>query len=179
LIGAAVWAAVLFSGIHSTLAGVAVAAFIPLRGQGSETEHSPLHRLEHALHPFVVFGILPIFALANAGLSFEGLTLGALLAPVPLGIACGLFIGKQVGVMAAAWLAVKAGWAVWPEGATPVQIYGVALLCGIGFTMSLFIGGLAFTSEVMNNQVKLGVFCGSLIAAIVGYVVLRFAKPAR
>lgn len=179
IIGFLVWSAVLLSGLHATLAGVAVAAFIPIRGHGEKNERSPLHRLEHALHPFVAYGILPIFGLANAGLSFEGLSLAALLAPVPLGIACGLFIGKQFGVMAAAWVAVRAGWAEWPEGATPLQIYGVALLCGIGFTMSLFIGGMAFAPVELQNQVKLGVFSGSIVAAVAGFVVLRLAKPKR
>lgn len=176
VIGLGVWVAVLLSGIHATLAGVAVAAFIPLRGRGEKSEESPLHRLEHRLYPFVAFGVLPIFGLANAGLSFEGISWAALLAPVPLGIACGLFLGKQVGVMMAVGLAVKAGWAKWPQNTTPMQMYGVALLCGIGFTMSLFIGGLAFTSDAMMNEVKLGVFTGSLAAAIMGFLVLRFAK---
>lgn len=178
VIGLIVWGAVLASGVHATLAGVAVALTIPLRGADHEapvSEDSPLHRLEHALHPWVAFGVLPIFGLANAGLSFAGLAPAALLAPVPLGIAVGLFLGKQVGIMAACWLAVKQGWAIWPEGASPLQIYGVALLCGIGFTMSLFIGGLAFASDALQNAVKLGVFSGSLIAALTGYLMLRFA----
>jgi Na+:H+ antiporter, NhaA family len=179
VIGLFVWGAVLASGVHATLTGVAVACMIPLRGVGGREEDSPLHRLEHGLHPWVAYGILPIFGLANAGISFAGLSMDALLAPVPLGIAAGLFIGKQVGVMAASWLAVKRGWAEWPEGATHVQVYGVAVLCGIGFTMSLFIGGLAFTSDNLQNHVKLGVFIGSVLAAIVGLVILRFAKAQR
>ncbi len=179
MVGLFVWSAVLASGVHATLAGVAVALMIPLRGAGATEEDSPLHRLEHKLHPWVAYCILPVFGLANAGLSFGGLSISALLAPVPLGIVAGLFIGKQVGVIAAAWLAVKCGWAEWPEGATPVQIYGVAVLCGIGFTMSLFIGGLAFTSVELLHQVKLGVFSGSVLAAIVGFLVLRFAGAQR
>jgi Na+:H+ antiporter, NhaA family len=176
VVGLFVWCAVLASGIHATLAGIAVALAIPLQGVGAKEEDSPLHRLEHRLHPWVVYGILPLFGLANAGLSFAGLSLADLFAPVPLGIAAGLFVGKQLGVMAAALLAVKWGWAAWPEGATPVQIYGVAVLCGIGFTMSLFIGCLAFVSEGLQNSVKIGVFSGSVIAAVAGFLVLRFVK---
>lgn len=179
VVGLFVWIAVLASGIHATLAGVAVALMIPLRGVGATEEESPLHRLERELHPWVVYGILPIFGLANAGLSFAGISLATLFESVPLGIATGLFVGKQVGVMAASWLAVKGGWAQWPEGSTPLQIYGVAVLCGIGFTMSLFIGGLAFSSDAVQNQVKLGVFSGSVIAALVGFLVLRFAGTPR
>ena len=105
--------------------------------------------------------------------------MNVLLTPVPLGIAAGLFVGKQVGVMAASWLAVKRGWAAWPAGATLVQMYGVAVLCGIGFTMSLFIGGLAFTSDNLQNYVRLGVFSGSALAALAGFLVLRFAGAPR
>jgi NhaA family Na+:H+ antiporter len=175
VVGLGVWGAVLASGIHATLAGVAVALMIPLRGTGANTEDSPLHRLEHRLHPWVAYGILPLFGLANAGLSFDGLAVGTLLTPVPLGIAAGLFVGKQVGVIGASWLAVQCGWASWPEGASLVQMYGTALLCGIGFTMSLFIGGLAFPSDDLQNAVKLGVFSGSALAAVAGFLVLRFA----
>ncbi len=173
-VGVFVWGAVLASGIHATLAGVAVALIVPFRGAGASEENSPLHRLEHALHPWVAYGILPVFGLANAGLSLAGLSPSALLAPIPLGIAAGLFIGKQVGVVGASWLAVQMGFAKWPDGATSIQIYGIALLCGIGFTMSLFIGGLAFSSDDLQNQVKLGVFSGSVVAAITGFLVLRF-----
>lgn len=179
VVGLCVWGAVLASGAHATLAGVAIAFMIPMRGAGAVNEDSPLHRLEHALHPWVVFVILPIFGLANAGLSFSGLSPVDLFAPVPFGIAAGLFVGKQIGVVGAAWLAVKCGWAQWPKGAIPVQIYGIAVLCGIGFTMSLFIGGLAFTSDELQNQAKLGVFSGSALAALVGFLVLRFSGPPR
>jgi Na+:H+ antiporter, NhaA family len=179
IVGIFVWGALLESGIHATLAGVAVALMIPLRGGEWSRKDSPLHRLEHTLQPWVGYIILPVFGLANAGLSFGGVSIGSLVASVPLGIAIGLFVGKQVGVMSAAWLAVKRGWAEWPEGTTAAQNYGVAILCGIGFTMSLFIGGLAFSSEELQNQVKLGVFGGSACSALIGYFVLRFAHMKR
>jgi NhaA family Na+:H+ antiporter len=179
IVGLFVWGVVLASGVHGTLAGVAVAFMVPMRGAGATEEDSPLHRLEHRLHPCVVYGILPIFGLANAGLSFSGLSLPDLLAPVSFGIAAGLFIGKQLGVMAAAWVAVKMGWAEWPDGSSAGQIYGIAVLCGIGFTMSLFIGGLAFSSDDLQIQAKLGVFSGSLISALVGFLVLRFSGAQR
>ncbi len=183
LVGVLLWAAVLASGVHATLAGVILALTIPLRSSERTAprdagEDSPLHRLEHALHPWVVYVILPVFGLANAGLTFVGLSPAALLDKVPLGIALGLFVGKQIGVLAAAWIAVKLRWAEWPEGATPRQIHGVAVLCGIGFTMSLFIGGLAFTADELQNQVKLGVFGGSLLSALAGYAILRSAPLA-
>jgi len=178
-VGGLVWCAVLASGIHATLAGVALAFTIPLRTEGQIEERAPLQRLEHGLHPWVAYGILPVFGLANAGLSFEGLSLAAFLAPVPLGIAAGLFFGKQIGVIGASWLAVQCGWAQWPEGAHRWQIYGVALLCGIGFTMSLFIGTLAFSSDALQDQVKLGVFSGSAIAAVLGFLVLRFTAERK
>jgi NhaA family Na+:H+ antiporter len=181
LIGLCMWGAVLASGIHATLAGVALALTIPLRGEGVEAEDSPLHRLEHGLHPWVAYGVVPIFGLANAGMSFGQLTVGDLRAPATLGIFAGLFVGKQVGVAGAAWLAVKCGWAEWPEGASLVQTYGVALLCGIGFTMSLFIGDLAFASVELQNVMRLGVFAGSLLSGVAGFLMLRFARatPAR
>jgi Na+:H+ antiporter, NhaA family len=179
IIGAFLWAAVLASGIHATLAGVAIAFMIPMRGDRAAAEQSPLHRLERRLHPWVVYCILPIFGLANSGLSFADFSPAALFAQVPLGIAAGLFVGKQAGVVLAAWLAVRIGWAEWPGGTTPAQIYGVAVLCGIGFTMSLFIGGLAFSTEIIQNQVKLGVFSGSILSALVGFLVLRFGRRPR
>lgn len=181
IVGVGLWAAVLASGVHATLAGVVLAFTIPLRGQGGDddTEASPLHRLEHALHPWVAYGILPVFGLANAGLSFDGVSMTALLGSVPLGIALGLFVGKQVGIALACWLAVRLRWADWPEGASTLQLFGVAVLCGIGFTMSLFIGSLAFTQASLQDQVKLGVFAGSLVSALVGYAILRLAPPPR
>jgi Na+:H+ antiporter, NhaA family len=176
IVGLSVWAAILASGIHATLAGVAIAFMIPLRGESAAAEQSPLHRLERGLHPWVVYCILPIFGLANSGLSFTDFSAATLFAKVPLGIAAGLFVGKQAGVVLAAWLAVRAGFAEWPGGANLAQIYGVAVLCGIGFTMSLFIGGLAFSTENFQNQVKLGVFGGSILSALAGFLILRFAR---
>jgi Na+:H+ antiporter, NhaA family len=168
LIGTALWVCVLKSGVHATLAGVATALAIPLR-----VPDAPLRRLEHALHPWVAYLILPAFAFANAGVSFAGMALGALVHPVTLGIALGLFVGKQLGVFAAVWLAVVCKLGKLPEGATWPQVYGVAILCGIGFTMSLFIGGLAFDDTAHAAQVRLGVLTGSLASALLGLAVLR------
>lgn len=176
-VGAGLWVAVLASGIHATLAGVALALLIPLK-IGDGTQPAPLTRLEHGLHPWVAYGILPVFGLANAGLAFAELNPGDLLAPMPLGIALGLLLGKPVGVMGASWLAVRLRWAEWPAGVTMRQMLGVAVLCGIGFTMSLFIGGLAFPAE-LQALVKLGVFSGSLLAALLGYGILRGAAAVR
>ncbi|WP_184722816.1 Na+/H+ antiporter NhaA [Caulobacter sp.] len=173
LLGAVLWFLVLKSGIHATLAGVALALTIPLRREGP----SPLHRLEHALHKPVAFGITPLFGFANAGLSFAGVGLSALLAPVPLGVALGLFVGKQLGVFGVAYGLVKLGWARLPQGASVAQLYGVAVLCGIGFTMSLFIGGLAFADPALIDATKIGVLVGSLGSALLGVVILRLAKP--
>lgn len=177
-LGVLIWACVLKSGVHATLAGVAVAMAIPL--QAPKDESSPLHKAEHGLHPYVAYLILPIFAFANAGVSFEGMNLASAVEPVPLGIILGLFIGKQIGVFGAAYAAVSLGLAERPSGATWSQIYAVAILCGIGFTMSLFIGGLAFTgAEELNNAAKLGILLGSTLSAIVGYVLLRGALSAQ
>ncbi len=175
LIGLGLWLAVLASGVHATLAGVAVALLIPLK-VGDGTQPAPLTRLEHGLHPWVAYGILPIFGLANAGLSFAALNPVDLIAPVPLGIALGLLVGKPVGVMGASWLAIKLRWAEWPHGVRWQQMFGVAVLCGIGFTMSLFIGGLAFAPD-MQALVKLGVFSGSVLAAVLGYSILHGRQP--
>ena len=175
LLGAVLWVLVLKSGIHATLAGVALALTIPLRAD----DHSPLHRLEHALHKPVAFCITPIFGFANAGLSFAGVGLSALLDPVPLGVALGLFLGKQVGVFGVTFGLVKAGWARLPRGASLGQLYGVAVLCGVGFTMSLFIGGLAFKDPLLIDETKIGVLAGSLASALVGMAILRVAKPPR
>ncbi|MDQ4136418.1 MAG: Na+/H+ antiporter NhaA [Pseudomonadota bacterium] len=182
MLGAALWYFVLRSGIHATIAGVALALTIPLRATPGQPDaaDSPLHRLEHGLQPWVAFCIVPIFGFANAGVSFGGLDAATLLGPVPLGIALGLFIGKQLGVFAFAWAAIRAGLADVPAGASWAQLYGVALLCGIGFTMSLFIGLLSFpASPELTDATKVGVLAGSLASALCGALVLRIAKPER
>ncbi|NEU14222.1 Na+/H+ antiporter NhaA [Methylobacterium sp. BTF04] len=177
LLGLVLWVLVLRSGIHATVAGVALALTIPIRPSPGRPEdaESPLHRLEHALAPWVAFAIVPVFGFANAGVALLGLPRDALVHPVTLGVALGLFLGKQVGVVASVGLAVASGLATRPAGASWAQVYGVALLCGIGFTMSLFIGGLAFTSPDYETPTKLGVLCGSLLSGVAGAVVLGFA----
>ncbi len=174
--GALLWVCAYMSGLHATLAGVVLALTIPLRSGSSV--NSPALKLEHALQPVVAYAIVPLFGLANAGLSLSGVTLGSLLAPLPMGIALGLFFGKQIGIFSSAWLAIKLKVAALPEGASFRQVYGVALLCGIGFTMSLFIGLLAFpTSPDMQAAVKLGVLTGSIASAIFGALVLMLPAP--
>ncbi|MES2159008.1 MAG: Na+/H+ antiporter NhaA [Pseudomonadota bacterium] len=175
LLAAMLWLAVLLSGVHATIAGVLAATLIPIRVTpgAPDSAVSPLHRLEHGLHPWSAFFIVPLFGFANAGVSFAGLGLEHLLAPLPLGIAAGLFLGKQVGVLGALWLCVRLRICARPAGANWRQIYGVCLLCGIGFTMSLFIGGLAFADPILMDEVKIGVLGGSLLSAIAGYLVLR------
>ena len=172
LVGLVMWAAVLKSGVHATLAGVLIALMVPLRTSDGS---SPLKTTEHDLHPWVAFLVLPVFAFANAGVSLEGLTLAALAAPLPLGIALALFFGKQLGVMGFSWLGVKSGLCRLPEGVSWLKVYGVACLTGVGFTMSLFIGTLAFDTTEHLNQVRLGVLLGSISSAIVGVIVLKLA----
>lgn len=171
------WYAMLLSGVHATIAGVLAALAVPIVPSPASPDESlsPLHRLEHGLAKPVAFFIVPLFGFANAGVSLSGISLGDLFAPMPLGIAAGLFLGKQLGIFAAVWLAVKSGFAVRPAGAGWLQIYGVALLCGIGFTMSLFIGGLAFSDPLLVDEAKLGTLSGSVLAAITGYALLRVA----
>ena len=179
LVGIVLWVAVLKSGVHATLAGVVLAFFIPLHDPASGG--SPLKHLEHTLHPYVAFGILPLFAFANTGIDFTGLGLDSLLHPVPLGIAAGLVIGKQIGVFGFSWIAIKLRLGKLPEGTGWLDIYGVAALCGIGFTMSLFISGLAAeqigTGEMVDN--RLGILLGSLLSAVIGYLVLAFSLKGR
>ncbi len=179
LVGVVLWVCVLKSGVHATLAGVATAFAIPLRGEGPGGE-SPLRTLEHSLHPWVAFGILPLFAFANAGVSLAGVNWATLLEPVPLGIAAGLFVGKQLGVMAFAGLVIVVGAARLPDKVRWPHLYGVALLCGVGFTMSLFIGSLAFESLAPGAMVddRHGIIAGSLLSAVVGYLWLRWTLPA-
>ena len=180
VIGLILWVCVLKSGVHATLAGVTLAFCIPLRTHNAEA--SPLLSLEHALHPWVAFGILPLFAFANAGVSLAGVNLESFTHPVPMGIAAGLLIGKTVGVFGLTWLAVRAGIAALPQGANWGQLFGVAILCGIGFTMSLFVGSLAFIpgSSDYAGMDRMGILTGSILAAVIGYAVTAVAsrKPA-
>jgi NhaA family Na+:H+ antiporter len=179
VVGTILWIAVLKSGVHATLAGVVLAFAIPLRAVDAEG-HSPARHLEHTLHPWVAFMILPLFAFANAGIPFAGLTFSALLEPVPAGIALGLFLGKQVAIFGTVWLAVKLRLGTLAPDITWPMFWGMATLCGIGFTMSLFIGSLAFTPEDPYFGVadRLGVITGTLVSAVLGYTILRLAAPA-
>jgi NhaA family Na+:H+ antiporter len=173
LLGLLLWFFVLQSGVHATLAGVALALCIPL-GTPKEEARSPLLFLEEKMHYWVAFAVVPIFGFANAGVSLSGITLGNLVDPVPLGVALGLFVGKQIGVFLAAVLAIRSGLATLPEGSNWPQLYGVALLCGIGFTMSLFIGNLAFPGAAhLIDEVKVGVLLGSIASALAGVWLLR------
>ena len=176
VVGAVLWIAVLKSGVHATLAGVVLAIFVPMKAG----DRSPLREFESDLHPWVAYGVLPVFAFANAGVSLAGISPASLLGPVPLGIAAGLFLGKQIGVLGAVWLAVASRVARLPDGVRWIQIHGTALLCGIGFTMSLFIGTLAFDdAPAYGTGVRLGVLSGSLLSAVAGYLVLRLAAGQR
>jgi len=178
VVGAVLWFFVLKSGIHATLAGVALALTIPLQARPKKTraEDSSLHRLEHALQPWLAYAIIPIFGFANAGVPLSGLSFDSLSSPLPLGIALGLFVGKQLGVFVFSELAIRLNFADMPAGASRAQCYGVALLCGIGFTMSLFIGALAFPGqEDLMNATKIGVLMGSALSALAGYLVLSLA----
>ncbi len=178
VIGAGLWWLVLLSGVHATVAGVVLALTIPLRRSKAAPDDmtSPLHRLEHGLSPWVGFLIVPVFGLANAGVSFAGMQAGVLLQPVTLGVALGLFLGKQVGVFGAAAVVIRLRLANLPVGASWPQLYGVALLCGIGFTMSLFIGLLAFPDPAVQDEVKVGVLAGSLMSALCGAALLGVTK---
>ncbi|MBC8057680.1 MAG: Na+/H+ antiporter NhaA [Rhizobiales bacterium] len=178
VIGLVIWVFVLKSGIHATLAGVITAMAIPLH---DDEGGSPLQTAEHTLHPWVAFVVLPMFAFANAGVNLEGVSLATLGQGIPLGIALGLVVGKAVGVFGASWLLMRFTGASLPAGANTRQFFGVCVLCGIGFTMSLFIGGLAFAGQdpLLEIEVKLGVLGGSLIAALLGVALLLSAAPAR
>lgn len=171
--GVVLWVAVLKSGVHATLAGVALALFIPINGK--QDEPSPLKSLEHNLHEMVAFIILPIFAFANAGINLSGVGLDAVLSPVPLGIILGLFVGKQIGVFGFCWVMIKLGFAKLPDAMNWRLLYGSSLLCGVGFTMSLFIGSLAFeqTGDNLIFQDRLGIIIGSLISGILGYLIIK------
>ncbi|MEP6634526.1 MAG: Na+/H+ antiporter NhaA [Luteimonas sp.] len=183
LLGLALWVFVLKSGVHATLAGVATGLMIPHVNRhddiDDETQHSPLETLEHALHPWVAYGILPIFAFANAGLALGGITFADALAPLPLGIALGLVLGKPVGIVGAALLMRAAGIARFPDGMGVRAMLGLGLLCGIGFTMSLFIGSLAFADNaLLYTESVVGVLAASVLSAVIGYVWLRTVLPA-
>ena len=181
IVGALLWIAVLKSGVHATLAGVLLAMFIPLRVPARQDTESPLHRLESTLNPWVAFGLLPLFAFANAGVPMSGISAAQLLHPVSLGIICGLFVGKQLGIMAACWLAARFGLAALPRDVGWGLLYGVSLLCGIGFTMSFFIASLAFEAGGSDYQglERIGILAGSLIAGAAGYLVLRLQLRTR
>jgi len=171
LVGAFVWVCVLTSGVHATLAGVATALAIPSIG-AKKGQEGPLETLEARVDPWVTFVILPVFAFANAGVSLGGVSAAELLSPIPLGIALGLFIGKPLGIYGFARAAIRSGFGEMPPGATEVQLFGTAILGGIGFTMSLFIGMLAFPEPAASADVRLGVLAGSLISAVAGFIVL-------
>jgi NhaA family Na+:H+ antiporter len=173
----ALWVAVLLSGVHATVAGVLAALTIPLVRSPAAPDDpaSLLHRLEHAIQPSVAYLIVPLFGFANAGVTIGGLGLSAFFAPLPLGIAAALFIGKQIGIFGSVRLAVALGLASLPRGASWLHIYGVAMLCGIGFTMSLFIGNLAFDDPAQAAGVKIGVLAGSLLSASIGYLLFVIA----
>jgi NhaA family Na+:H+ antiporter len=177
LVGLFIWVCVLESGVHATLAGVATGLAIPLTVPKGETQ-SPLARLEEGLHPWVTFGVLPLFAFANAGVSLHGVSLATVLGSIPLGIAAGLFLGKPIGIFAATFAAIRLKLAEQPEGSTFAQLLGVAVLGGIGFTMSLFIGALAFADPERAAQVRLGVLAGSFASALAGYLLLKGLTPA-
>lgn len=177
IVGAILWFAVLKSGVHATLAGVVIGFAIPQKG--NKGERSPLKHLEHALHPYVAFAILPIFAFANAGISLEGISISNLTGMLPLGIAMGLLVGKPLGIFLFSWGAVKTGVAKLPEGVNFMNIFAVSVLCGIGFTMSIFISSLAFgpTNADFDTLARLGILMGSTTAAILGYCLLSISLP--
>ena len=183
LLGIALWILVLRSGVHATLAGVILAMTIPIRLTPGKPEAaddvSPLHRLEHALQKPVAFLVVPLFGFANAGVSFAGITPAVFAEPLTLGVAAGLVAGKLIGVFGAVWLMVRSGLSDLPPGASWTQMTGIAFLCGIGFTMSLFIGLLAFDDPAIQDKIKLGILCGSLIAGLSGYAVLKLYGRAK
>ena len=174
LVGLIMWVATLKSGVHATLAGVVLAMFIPMKSKTNPAS-SPLKELEHDLHSVVAFFILPVFAFANAGISLAGVGMEQVLHGVPLGIALGLFFGKQIGIFGLCWLVIKLKWTKLPQGVSWASLYGTAALCGIGFTMSLFIGSLAFEESGVNLlfDERIGIIIGSLASGIVGFLILK------
>lgn len=182
ILGAMLWFFILKSGVHATLAGVILALVIPLRPKTARSDDtiSPLLQVEHGLQPWVTFLIVPLFGFANAGVSFADMSLSDLAQPVPLGVAFGLFLGKQFGVFLTSFAIIRLGWAQLPTGANWKQLYGVAILCGIGFTMSLFIGLLAFPDvPLLQNELKLGVLLGSIVSGVIGAFLLRAVGPQK
>lgn len=177
-LGIIMWLAVLESGVHATLAGVFTAMFVPMACP-KDPKYSPCESLIHSLHPSVAYGILPLFALTNAGVPFTGMGFHSLFEPVTLGIILGLFLGKQLGIFAVLWLCIKTGISPALKGVSWIHLYGMAILCGIGFTMSLFIGGLAFADLHHQASIRLGVLVGSILSAVAGFLVLYYAPPAR
>ncbi|CAH0540247.1 Na+/H+ antiporter NhaA [Vibrio marisflavi] len=179
IVGLILWAAVLKSGVHATLAGVVIGFAIPLKGE--KGDYSPLKHMEHSLHRYVAFGILPLFAFANAGISLQGVDMAGLTSMLPLGVALGLLVGKPLGVFSFSYAAVKLGFAKLPEGINFKQIFAVSVLCGIGFTMSIFISSLAFGSANadFDTYARLGILMGSTTAAILGYVLLSTSLPKK
>ncbi|MCG3733278.1 Na+/H+ antiporter NhaA [Vibrio cincinnatiensis] len=179
VVGAILWYAVLQSGVHATLAGVIVGFAIPLKVKKEGV--SPLKHLEHTLHPWSTFFILPLFALANAGISLTGISMSGLTSTLPLGVALGLFVGKPLGIFTFSWISVKLGMTKLPEGIDIRHIFAVSVLCGIGFTMSIFISSLAFGSTyiLLDNYARLGILMGSTTAALAGYMMLRATLPKR
>ena len=172
LLGVFLWFCFYHSGIHTTLAGVIVGLMIPMRDP-ADPKDSPLNRCMHFLHPWVSFLVLPIFAFTSAGVDLKGLTLASFLEPLPLGIALGLFIGKQIGIFGTSWLLIKTKLVAMPEAANWKHLYAVSIIAGIGFTMSLFIGMLAFSDPHLQEMVKVGVISGSLLCIVWGALVLR------
>ncbi len=175
VVGVIIWLAVLKSGVHATLAGVAIGFCIPFKG-ATDSEFSPLQELEHRLHPWVAYLVLPLFVLANAGVQFNQLSLSQLTQPVPMGIIFGLFVGKQLGIFIFSWFVIKMGWAKLPQGANWMQFYGIAILAGIGFTMSLFISGLAYGSMPYALPSSAGIILGSCLSAIMGVAMILLAN---
>nr|WP_240782030.1 Na+/H+ antiporter NhaA [Qipengyuania sediminis] len=178
LLGAVLWYCILHSGVHATIAGVAAALAVPMGAPGEEP--SLLEKMEHALAPWTSYLVVPLFGFANAGVSLAGLGAGSLLAPLPLGVAAGLAIGKQIGIFGCIAVADRLGYAARPAGASWIQIWGITALCGIGFTMSLFIGELAFPGVgtqaiALREQAKVGILAGSFVSAVGGYMILRLA----
>lgn len=180
ILGAILWFAVLQSGIHATLAGVMIGFAIPLRGKQFGSS-SPLKHLEHRLHPWSTFAILPLFAFVNAGISLEGISLAGLTSTLPVGVALGLFVGKPLGIFTFSWISVKLGMTKLPEGIDTRHIFAVSVLCGIGFTMSIFISSLAFGHAhlILDNYARLGILIGSTAAALAGYIMLRATLPKK